>query len=97
VDPILGPLLTLVGVVAAAYFTYRVSNRKLRADSGMQMIDQHQEDIRELRADAAVMRAQIAGLQRQDRLKSDYIGQLRRHIVNTEPPPPPPYPPDLIA
>lgn len=89
-EPIIGPLLTLVGVVAAAYFTYRVSNRKLRADSGQQMIDQHQEDIKE-------MRAEIAALRRTQRIQGDYIGQLRRHIADGNPPPPPAWPDGLIT
>lgn len=96
-DPLLGPLLTLVGVVAAAYFTYRVSNRKLKADSGQQMIDQHQEDIKELRADRASDRARIAALERVQRVQGDYIGELRRHIADGRPPPPPPYPQGLIT
>jgi len=97
VDPLLGPLLTLVGVVAAAYFTYRVSNRKLKTDSGQQMIDQHQEDIKELRADRASDRARIAALERVQRVQGDYIGELRRHIADGRPPPPPPYPQGLIT
>lgn len=96
-DPLLGPLLTLVGVVAAAYFTYRVSNRKLKTDSGQQMIDQHQEDIKELRADRASDRARIAALERVQRVQGDYIGELRRHIADGRPPPPPPYPQGLIT
>lgn len=89
-EPIVGPLLTLVGVVAAAYFTYRVSNRKLRADSGQQMIDQHQEDIAELRKE-------VAALRRTQRIQGDYIGQLRKHIADGNPPPPPAWPDGLIT
>lgn len=89
-EPLLGPLLTLVGVVAAAYFTYRVSNRKLKADSGQQMIDQHQEDIVDLRKE-------VAALRRTQRIQGDYIGQLRMHIADGHPPPPPAWPKDLIT
>ncbi len=89
-EPIIGPLLTLVGVVTAAYFTYRVSNRKLRTDAGQQMIDQHQEDITELRKE-------IQQLRRTQRIQGDYIGQLRRHIADGHPPPPPPWPDGLIT
>lgn len=86
----IGPLLTLVGVVAAAYFTYRVSTRKLRSDSGQQMIDQHQEDI-------AALRKEVAELRRTQRIQGDYIGQLRRHIADGHPPPPPAWPDGLIT
>ena len=90
VESIVGPLLTLVGVIAAAYFTYRVSTRKLKTDSGQQMIDQHQEDILELRKE-------VAQLRRTQRIQGDYIGQLRRHIADGRPPPPPAWPDGLIT
>jgi hypothetical protein len=93
VDPLLavyGPILTLLGVLVAAYFTYRGSNRKLKADSGQQMIDQHQEDI-------AVLRKELSSVQRTQRIQGDYIGELRRHIADGQPPPPPPYPSGLIT
>lgn len=89
-EPIIGPLLTLVGVIAAAYLTYRVSNRKLRSDSGNQLLDQHQEDI-------VALRAQVARLERNQRIQGDYIGELRRHIADGQPPPPPAWPEGLIT
>lgn len=96
-EPYLGSLLTLLGVVAAAYLTYRVSNRKLSADSGQQMIDQHQEDIKGLREESGVQRARIDKLEKVARVQGDYIGELRRHIADGRPPPPPPYPSGLIT
>jgi hypothetical protein len=90
VEPIIGPLVTLVGVIAAAYFTYRVSNRKLKSDSGQQLLDQHQEDI-------ATLRGQVSRLERNQRIQGDYIGQLRRHIADGNPPPPPAWPDGLIT
>ncbi len=89
-EPIVGPLLTLVGVIAAAYFTYRVSNRKLRSDVGQQMIDQHQEEISSLRG-------RVVQLERNQRIQGDYIGQLRKHIADGQPPPPPSWPDGLIT
>jgi uncharacterized membrane-anchored protein YhcB (DUF1043 family) len=97
VEPFLGPAMALVGVIAAAYFTYRVSNRKLKTDSGQQMIDQHQEDIAALRAERQKDSARIADLEKTQRIQGDYIGSLRRHIADGEPPPPPPYPSGLIT
>ena len=89
-DPIIGVALTVLGVLISAYLTSRVSNRKLKSDSGMQLLDQHQEDLIE-------MRKQIAVLQKQMRIQGDYIGQLRRHIADGSPPPPPSWPDSLIA
>jgi membrane protein implicated in regulation of membrane protease activity len=97
VEPIVGPLLALIGAVAAAYLTYRVSSRKLKTDAGQQMIDQHQEDIAALRTETAAQWGRINQLERVARVQGDYIGELRRHIADGRPPPPPPYPSGLIT
>jgi hypothetical protein len=100
VDPLIGvagAVLTLIGVVASAVLTRRSSDRKLKSDAGHQMIDQHQEDIKELRAGRAEDRARITALERHVRIQGDYIGQLRRHIADGNPPPPPAWPEGLIT
>lgn len=96
-DPLVGVALTVLGVLVSAYLTYRVSNRKLKTDSGMQLLDQHQEDIEGLRRDRADDRGRIVALERVQRIQGDYIGELRRHIADGNPPPPPPYPQGLIT
>jgi hypothetical protein len=93
VDPLLtnvGPILALLGALGTGFFTFRASNRKLRSDSSMQMIDQHQEEIAELRKELAAVR-------RTQRIQGDYIGALRRHIADGNPPPPPAWPDGLIT
>jgi hypothetical protein len=93
VDPILrnlGPILTLFGVLAAAWLTYKASNRKLTTDSGQQLLNERQEDI-------VALRREVAELRRAQRIQGDYVGQLRRHIADGQPPPPPPYPDGLIT
>lgn len=89
-DPLFTTALTVFGVLASAYLTYRVSNRKLKTDSSQQMIDQHQEDI-------AALRQEVADLRRNQRIQGDYIGKLRRHIADSQPPPPPDWPDGLIT
>lgn len=89
-DPIIGVAVTGFVTLFAAFLTSRVSNRKLSADSGQQMIDQHQEDIAELRKE-------VSALRRTQRIQGDYIGQLRRHIADGNPPPPPAWPDGLIT
>lgn len=92
-DPLLknlGTILTLLGVLGAAYLTYRTSNRKLKADSGMQLLNEHQEEIQALRKE-------LTELRRNQRIQGDYIGELRRHIADGNPPPPPPWPAGLIT
>ncbi len=89
-DPLIVAAITTFGVIAAAFLTSRVSNRKLRSDAGHQMIDQYQEEIRELRAE-------VAALRKTQRIQGDYIGQLRQHIAEGHAPPPPPWPAGLTS
>lgn len=92
-DPLLGvagAVLTLLGVLFSTWLTSRASNRKLRSDSGQQMIDQLQEEV-------SGLRARVAQLERNQRVQDDYIGQLRMHIADRQPPPPPAWPNQLIT
>ncbi len=92
-DPLLthlGPILTLLGVLGAALVTYRASNRKLKADTGLALLNEHQEEI-------ATLRREVAELRRMQRLQGDYIGALRRHIADGSPPPPPAWPEGLVT
>jgi hypothetical protein len=91
------PILTTLGVIIVGYLTYLASRRNKRSDAGQQMIDQHQEDIKELRAELVAVRARQNASDRIQRIQGDYIGQLRQHIVDRRDPPPPPYPPGLIT
>lgn len=89
-ETVITTAVTVLGVIAASLFTYRVSIRRQRADANQQMIDQHQEDILSLRL-------RVASLEQVARIQGDYIGQLRRHIADGQPPPPPPWPMGLIT
>lgn len=92
-DPLLdnlSPILTLLGVITAAWFTYRGSNRKLQSDSGMQLLNERQEEVATLRAENRTLRTE-------GRVKDDYIAVLRRHIADGQAPPPPPWPDSLVS
>ena len=92
-DPLIGvagAVLTLIGVLGSAVLTRRSSDRKLASDAGQQMIDQLQEEL-------AAVRVEQASLRRTQRIQGDYIGQLRRHIADGNPPPPPAWPDGLIT
>ncbi len=93
VDPLLtnlGPILTLLGVLGAAFFTYRASNRKLKSDSGLMLLNERQEEN-------VALRVENAELRRTQRIQDDYIGVLRRHINDGNPPPPPDWPVGLVT
>lgn len=92
-DPLIGVLgvtITVLGVIVSAVLTKRSSDRKLKHDAWQQMIDQLQEEVGTLRKELTEMR-------RTQRLQGDYVGQLRRHIADGNPPPPPPFPEGLIT
>jgi transposase-like protein len=89
-DPLIIAAITAFGVIASSYLTSQVSNRKLKTDSGLQLLNEHQEEIAELRKE-------IAALRRTQRIQGDYIGVLRRHIADGQPPPPPGWPDSLIT
>lgn len=96
-QPIYVALITAVGVAFGGWLTFLVSRRKQTSDAGMQMIDQHQEDIAGLRGEVTSQRVRIEKIERVARVQGDYIGELRRHITDQRPPPPPPYPEGLIT
>lgn len=58
-----------------------------RIEEHMKAQDDRMERL-ELRLDASVVR---------ERILSDYVSQLRQHIVAGNPPPPPPWPEGLIT
>lgn len=89
-DPLIVAAITAFGVLVSAYLTNQVSNRKLKSDTGLMLLDQHQEDI-------AALRMRVAQLERNQRIQGDYIGHLRKHIADGQPPPPPAWPDGLIT
>lgn len=94
---VLVAVITAVGGGLVGWFGYLASRRNNRADNAQKMIDQHQEDIKEMRTERAKDSERITKLERTQRIQGDYIGQLRKHIVDGNPPPPPPYPEGLIT
>ncbi len=96
-NPILSAVIAAAASTLLAYLTYLASRRNNRADNAQKMIDQHQEDIKELRQEAASQRTEMNTMRRTQRIQGDYIGQLRQHIADGRPPPPPPYPEGLIT
>ena len=96
-NPIVSAVVAAVAAVLVGYFGLLANRARQRSDARNSRIDQYQEDIAELRKDRDSQQAEIRVLQRQVRVQGDYIGQLRRHIADGQPPPPPPYPDGLIT
>lgn len=48
------------------------------------------------RARIGALEARVDQLDARSKRKDDYIGRLRKHIDDRNPPPPPPYPDDLF-
>jgi hypothetical protein len=90
VTPVLSAVLTVIGAILVGWLTYLASRRNNRSDNAQKMIDQHQEDI-------TALRGRVGTLERTARIQGDYIGQLRRHIADGQPPPPPAWPDGLIT
>lgn len=88
--PVWSAVVAAVVSLGVAYLTYLASRRNHKGDLGQKMIDQHQEDIKELRAELVLVRRAL-------KIQGDYIGQLRQHIADGHPPPPPAWPEGLIA
>lgn len=88
--PVQSAVITVVGAILVGWLTFLASRRNNRSDNAQKMIDQHQEDIVDLRKETAQLR-------RTQRIQGDYIGQLRKHIADGNPPPPPPWPDGLIT
>lgn len=87
---VLASIIAGLSMLFGGYLTFRANRAKDRVDAGQRMIDQHQEDI-------VSLRVRVATLENAARIQGDYIGQLRRHINDGEPPPPPPWPNGLIT
>lgn len=66
-----------------------------KSDRGLLNYDQLQEDLDGLRDELINARERISSLERIDRLKDNYISNLRDHIYAGNPPPPPPWPAEL--
>ncbi len=96
-SPLWSAVIAATVALGGAWLTYLASRRNHRGDVAQKMIDQHQEDIKDLRAERLTDAARIAKLERTQRIQGDYIGQLRKHIADGHPPPPPPWPEGLIS
>lgn len=77
--------LGVIGILITAFITRR--GQGLTNQDAM---------IGRLVAEVVALRNRVDVLERHDRVKDDYIEELRMHIIRGDPPPPPPYPTMLV-
>jgi len=78
-----------VAVIAAfgtgGYFAQRGKNK-------IDLLDQYQEDRASDRDRMDILEKRVDAGVRRERIRDDYILELRQHISEGKPPPPPPFP-----
>ncbi|WP_440708836.1 hypothetical protein [Herbiconiux sp. YIM B11900] len=94
--PLLVPLIVSVIGGSAAYITTKINKRGTQENT---FIDQLQEQ--QARSDAKIEALEKkvddrdAAARKRERIRDDYIYELRDHIDMRKPPPPPPWPEGL--
>lgn len=83
-----GGFITLVGVLIALAIGFLGARQKGLSD----LVSALQAEVRSLREASTEDRSRIETLEASDRVKDDYIHELRDHITEQKPPPPPPFP-----
>jgi seryl-tRNA synthetase len=96
----LGPYIIAVISAAAAFITTKVQHKGKPENA---LIDQLQEQIAsdraankqtadDMKADIKELKAEQKAAKKRERVRDDYIQELRKHIEDGNPPPPPPWP-----
>ena len=86
----LGTSFTIAVLAGLATIIVAVINRRGRVEN--QLIDQLQEERIQLREERAELLDRLIAIEHRERLRDDYIRELRSHIDRRRPPPPPPWP-----
>lgn len=73
-----------------------IIQKKLKpTTSPLDMLQELQEERAEDKKERDALKAEVAGVKHRERIRDDYIHQLRQHIADGNPPPPPPWPKEL--
>lgn len=98
-----GLTATLVGVAISAvvglvtvWINDRRAYKRLVSEQQQTLIDQLQEERKEIKDDVRHLRRMVDLALLQGHYKDDYINILRAHIEQRKPPPPPEYPAALL-
>lgn len=90
--------LVVAGVVGlvGVWISDRTQMKRMVSDANSVLVDNLQEERKEIKQDLQQLKRHVGGLMLQGRYKDDYINELRAHIEAGNPPPPPTYPPGLL-
>lgn len=82
---VVAAILTVLGTVVVAVISSLVTLKVAARNLSVQKSDVKLKRI-------TMLEARVDALEGKDRVHQDYIGLLRQHIINGNPPPPPPFP-----
>jgi TolA-binding protein len=89
---LIGPLVVGLIAAVAGWVTTRIQHRGKPENA---LIDQLQEELLSMRKDITDLKLEQAQSRRRERIRDDYINQLRQHIADQKPPPAPEWPKGL--
>lgn len=95
--PVLAALITGLLGIAGVVVTYRMTRGAQREMYPSQMIAALQGQVSELTDRLDTTESRLDSSLRRERLRDDYIHQLRDHISLGKAPPPPPWPEGLTT
>jgi cell division protein FtsB len=81
-------LIGLAGII----LSLRQSTQKSKTDAAQALFNELQEERAELKAERKELRERVDRIEERERIRDDYIQELRQHIRLGLPPPPPPWP-----
>lgn len=90
-------IITVASVLVGSGGIGAFLNKRVPAHTRMSdIVTELQED--RTRADSRIesLETKLDSLHRSNRVREDYIADLRQHIADEKPPPPPPYPETML-
>lgn len=87
------PTVIVALIAAVAGIVVAILNRRGNRENAL--IDQLQEDVQSARTQLEKVETRVNESLQRERIRDDYIHELRDHIDMRKPPPPPPWPDGL--
>ena len=89
--------LAIVGVLGTSGALGAIIGKRVAPKTTpLEILQEIQEERGELRNRLTTVEDRLSRVERNNRVQSDYIGVLRRHIADGMPPPPPAWPEGLL-